>query len=265
MTAREGASERRVALVTGSSRGIGRAIAVELARSDCDVVINYAANRAAAGETASLVEAAGGKALVVQANIAARADRLRLVEETRDGFGRVDVLVNNAGIAPRKRVDLLDASEESFAEVIGVNLEGPFFLTRDVAKWMVAIRAEHPARPLHIVNISSLSEYASSVHRGDYCLAKAGLGMMTKLFADRLAAENILVNAVRPGIVATDMTAEAKEKYERLLRDDALAPLRRWGQPEEVARVVRALVSGDFDFSTGAVIDVDGGFHIQSL
>ncbi|MEM7262801.1 MAG: 3-ketoacyl-ACP reductase [Planctomycetota bacterium] len=258
------AESRPVALVTGSSRGIGRAIAAELAAHGYDLVVNYASNRDAAAETGALVEANGGRAELAAADVADATARQSLIDATRSAFGRLDVLVNNAGIAPRQRVDLLEATEESYREVMGINLEGPFFLTQLAAQWMVETRKEFPDRALHIVNISSLSEYTSSVLRGDYCLAKAGLGMLTQLFADRLASENILVNAVRPGIIATDMTAAAKGKYDGRI-EDGLTPLRRWGKPEDVARVVRALVGGDFSFCTGAVIDVDGGFRLKTL
>jgi len=254
-----------VALVTGASRGIGRAIALELARHGHDIAVNYAVRAEAGESTAREIAALGRRAVALQADIASAADRTRLVASIRETFGRIDVLVNNAALAPRERVDLLDSSEAHYDRTLAVNLKGPYFLTQAVAKWMLELRAEHgAARRLYIVNISSLSEYASSVERGDYCLAKAGVGMLTKLFADRLAEHEIPVNEVRPGIIATDMTAAAKDKYDRLFAE-GLTPLRRWGQPEDVARAVRALVSGDFDFATGAAIDVDGGFHLHRL
>ncbi|MCH2362975.1 MAG: 3-ketoacyl-ACP reductase [Planctomycetes bacterium] len=257
-------SSSPVALVTGASRGIGRAIAVELASAGYDIVVNFVSRPEAAEETAALIAAEGRETLLAQADISSTEDRASMIEETRSRFGRIDVLVNNAALAPRERVDLLESREEHYDRTLDVNLKGPFFLTQSVAGWMVEERLADPGRKLYIVNISSLSEYTSSVLRGDYCLAKAGLGMLTSLFADRLGEHNIPVNEIRPGIIATDMTAGAKEKYDKLFAE-GLTPFRRWGQPEDVARAVRALVGGDFDFATGSAIDLDGGFHLHRL
>ena len=257
-------SSSPVALVTGASRGIGRAIAVELASAGYDIVVNFVSRPEAAEETAALIAAEGRETLLAQADISSTEDRASMIEETRSRFGRLDVLVNNAALAPRERVDLLESSEEHYDRTLDVNLKGPFFLTQSIARWMVEERLADPDRKLYIVNISSLSEYTSSVLRGDYCLAKAGLGMLTRLFADRLGEHNIPVNEIGPGIIATDMTAGAKEKYDKLFAE-GLTPFRRWGQPEDVARAVRALVGGDFDFATGSAIDLDGGFHLHRL
>jgi|TARA_B100001146_G_C16094082_1_gene396390 NAD(P)-dependent dehydrogenase (short-subunit alcohol dehydrogenase family) len=257
-------SSSPVALVTGASRGIGRAIAVELASAGYDIVVNFVSRPEAAEETAALIADEGRETLLAQADISSTEDRASMIEETRSRFGRIDVLVNNAALAPRERVDLLESSEEHYDRTLDVNLKGPFFLTQSIARWMVEERLADPDRKLYIVNISSLSEYTSSVLRGDYCLAKAGLGMLTSLFADRLGEHNIPVNEIRPGIIATDMTAGAKEKYDKLFAE-GLTPFRRWGQPEDVARAVRALVGGDFDFATGSAIDLDGGFHLHRL
>lgn len=257
-------SDRPVALVTGSSRGIGRAVAIELARSGYDVVVNCVRDAEAARSVVSEIERAGGQAIACRADVAVAADRAALLERARSAFGRLDLLVNNAGIAPRARADILEATEESFDEVLAANLKGPYFLTQAAARWFLEIRAAHPERPLAIVNVSSISEYAPSVQRGEYCIAKAGIGMMTKLFAVRLAEHGIRVNEVRPGIVATDMTAPVREKYDRLIAE-GLTPIRRWGAPEDVARAVRVLASGDLAFSTGIALEVDGGFHIRRL
>ena len=257
-------SSSPVALVTGASRGIGRAIAVELASAGYDIVVNFVSRPEAAEETAALIADEGRETLLAQADISSTEDRASMIEETRSRFGRIDVLVNNAALAPRERVDLLESNEEHYDRTLDVNLKGPFFLTQSIARWMVEERLADPDRKLYIVNISSLSEYTSSVLRGDYCLAKAGLGMLTSLFADRLGEHNIPVNEIRPGIIATDMTAGAKEKYDKLFAE-GLTPFRRWGQPEDVARAVRALVGGDFDFATGSAIDLDGGFHLHRL
>ncbi len=257
-------SSNPVALVTGASRGIGRAIAVELAGAGYEIVVNYVARQDAAEETAALVTGKGREALLARADISSSDDRKSMLESIRAKFGRIDVLVNNAALAPRERVDLLESNEEHYDRTLDVNLKGPFFLTQSVAGWMVEERLVDPGKKLYIVNISSLSEYTSSVLRGDYCLAKAGLGMLTSLFADRLGEHDIPVNEIRPGIIATDMTAGAKEKYDKLFAE-GLTPFRRWGQPEDVARAVRALVGGDFDFATGSAIDLDGGFHLHRL
>ena len=185
--------------------------------------------------------------------------------KTREEFGRLDLLVNNAGIVPKERVDLLDASVESFDQVMDVNLKGPYFLTQAVASWMIEQRsaASDDYQPA-IINISSISAYAASPERGDYCVSKAGLSMMTKLYAARLANEGINVYEIRPGVIATDMTAGVKAKYDGLIEAD-LTPIKRWGTPEDVARAVAAIATGMLPFSTGEVINVDGGFHLRRL
>jgi NAD(P)-dependent dehydrogenase (short-subunit alcohol dehydrogenase family) len=265
-----GTSDRKVALVTGASRGIGRAIAIELARVNYDVMINYATNAAAADETCAAVRAAGvwkaARFATCRANIAEAGDRESLLQETREQFGRLDLLVNNAGIAPEKRIDLLDATVESFDRLIDVNLKGPYFLTQAVARWMIEQRSSgdiEDYRPA-IVNVTSISAYTASPERGDYCVSKAGLSMMTKLYATRLANEGINVYEIRPGVISTDMTAGVKEKYDRLIDAD-LTPIKRWGTPEDVGYAVAAIATGAFPFSTGEVINIDGGFHLRRL
>lgn len=254
----------RVALVTGASRGIGRGIALALAQKGWAVAINYRGQADAAQITAQDVVAAGGRSLVVQADIGQAADRERLVAAAMDEFGRLDLLVNNAGMAPLRRMDLLETTEASYDQVMTVNLKGPFFLTQRVANLMIQlIQAGTVMRPM-IVNIGSMSAYTSSPNRGEYCLSKAGIAMMTALFADRLAEYGIHVYEVRPGIIATDMTSVVKERYDRLI-DDGLTPIRRWGEPADVGRAVVALAEGYFPFSTGEVINVDGGFHLRRL
>jgi len=256
--------DNKTALVTGASRGIGKGIALELAASGWDIGVGYARNRKAAEDTCSAVASRGRRAVLCPGDLARTADREAIVRAMKEGFGRIDALVNNAGAAPRIRADLLEASEESYDEVMALNLKGPYFLTQAISRWMVEIRKEHPRRPLHIIIISSISEYAASTNRGEYCLAKAGLGMMTRLYAERLAEHGIRVNNVRPGVIATDMTAAAKEKYDRLFAE-GFTPIPRWGQPEDVGRAVRAILSGDFDFTTGATFEVDGGFSYRTL
>ena len=254
----------RAALVTGAGRGIGRGIALGLAERGWAVVVNYRSDAEAATETARLVAQAGGRGAAVQADISDPADRARLVEGTLERFGRIDLLVNNAGIAPRQRVDILEVGEASYDEVMAVNLKGPFFLTQRVAKAMIGlIEAGTIERP-KIVNVGSLSAYTSSPSRGEYCLSKAGVAMMTALYADRLAGYGIQVYEVRPGIIETDMTRVVGKKYDGLIAQ-GLTPIRRWGQPDDVARAVVAIAEEYLPFSTGEVINVDGGFHLRRL
>jgi 3-oxoacyl-[acyl-carrier protein] reductase len=257
----------KTALVTGASRGIGRGIAIELARAGCRIAINYAGNADAAAEALSLVRAAGGEGFTVQGDVAVAADRERLVSETVKQFGRIDLLVNNAGVAPKVRADLLDAGEESFDRLYAINLKGPFFLSQLVAKQMLKQTPDAEGFRGRLVNITSISVYTASINRGDYCMVKAGLAMMTKLFADRLANDGINVFEIRPGVIATDMTGGVKEKYDKLILQDerGITPIRRWGKPEDIGRAVRAIMDDRFPFSTGAVFDVDGGFHLHRL
>jgi 3-oxoacyl-[acyl-carrier protein] reductase len=262
-------SSRRVALVTGGSRGIGRAIAVELARSGCDVMINYVANQPAAEAARAKAQAAGGENArieICRADIGELPEHARLLAATKDAFGRLDILVNNAGVSSEKRVDLLEATAESFDRLLKVNLKGPYFLSQAVARWMID---QKNSREIHdyapaIINITSVSAYAASPERGDYCVSKAGLAMMTKLYSVRLAGEGINVYEVRPGVIATDMTAGVKEKYDQMI-DAGLTPIERWGTAEDVARAVGAIAAGSLSFSTGEVINVDGGFHLRRL
>jgi len=262
-----------VALITGASRGIGRGIALALARCGFDLVINFARNNAAAVQTVAecLADAQStGKhirAEACQADISLAADRTRLMEFTRTTFGRIDLLVNNAGIAPEVRADLLEATEESFDRLWITNTKGPFFLTQLVARWMIELIHAQPAgrgTAPKIVTISSVSAYTASVHRGEYCVSKAALSMMTPLFAARLAEHGIGVYEIRPGIIATDMTGPVKDKYDRLIAE-GLTPIRRWGTPEDVGRAVTAIALNLLPFSTGEIINVDGGFHLRQL
>jgi NAD(P)-dependent dehydrogenase (short-subunit alcohol dehydrogenase family) len=254
----------QVAIVTGASRGIGRGIATALGQRGWSVVINYRGNADAAQQCADAVMGAGGRARVVQANIGVAGERETLVRETLDHFGRLDLLVNNAGMAPRQRMDLLQTTEASYDEVMGVNLKGPFFLTQRVANVMIELLQQERIAQPKIINIGSISAYTASVNRGEYCISKAGIGMMTALFADRLAEFGILVYEIRPGVINTDMTSVVKGRYDALI-DDGLTPVRRWGEPDDVARAVLAVVEGYLPFSTGEVINVDGGFHLRRL
>ena len=264
-------SKRPVAIVTGASRGIGRAIALELAGLGFDVVINHydfdhdgrPDNRPAEG-TQEAICSLGVQCELLRGDIGSTSDRQALVNFTQEKCGRCDMLVNNAGVAPHQRADLLDATEESFDRVMTINLKGPYFLTQAVANWMIEQKKQHSDRMYRICNTSSVSAYTSSPARGEYCLSKAGVSMMTKLYADRLAEFGIGVFEVRPGIIATDMTAVVKNKYDKLI-SEGLTPIRRWGLPEDVARAVGAVAEGRLDFCTGQVLNVDGGFHLRRL
>jgi NAD(P)-dependent dehydrogenase (short-subunit alcohol dehydrogenase family) len=254
-----------VAVVTGGSRGIGRGVVLALASSGYDVVVNYARNASAAKEVADQVEEAGQRAHLVQADIGLADDRRRLVEEAVGAFGRIHLLVNNAGVAPDVRADILDATEESFDRLVAINLKGPYFLTQLVARHMVEeVQAGALTNP-KIVIISSISAYAASVNRGDYCVTKAGLAMAAQLYAARLAPHGINVYEIRPGVIETDMTGTVREKYDDLIFNQGLTPIRRWGRPEDVGKAVVAVATDLLPFSTGQVIDVDGGFHVRTL
>jgi len=260
-------------IVTGASRGIGRGIAIELATRGYSVAINFRNNEAAALETVRLCTEAASNApqrfIPVQADISIAADRSRLVKEAFSAFGRIRALINNAGIAPRQRLDITEATTQSFDEVIGTNLAGPYFLTQEVVReWLSGnTRSTTGApgeAPRQIIFVTSISAETVSTSRGDYCIAKAGLAMAVKLWAARLAEKNIQVLEVRPGIMETDMTSGVKGKYDELIAG-GLVPQKRWGNPVDVARICRAIVDGDLGFSTGSVIHSDGGFHLSVL
>lgn len=257
-------AEQPTAIVTGSSRGIGRAIAVALGQAGYAVVVNAARNLAAAEEVVQEIEAAGGRAIAVLASVAEAIGREKLLAAARQLSGEVQVLVNNAGITSPGRLDLLEATEDNWDLVFATNLKGPFFLTQQLARRMIDARQAGRIEQATIVNVSSISAFAVSTNRGDYCLTKAAQQMMTQLFAARLAEYAIRVYEVCPGIIATDMTAGVRDKYDALIAE-GLTPIPRWGQPDDVARAVLALVRGDFPFTTGERIHVDGGFHIRRL
>lgn len=256
--------DRKVALITGAGRGIGRGIALALAERGWAVVINYRGNQGAAEETLRIAKDLGGEGFAIQADISQKTDRQRLVEKTLAQFGRLDLLVNNAGMAPRQRLDILEVGEASYEEVLAVNLKGPFFLTQQVARTMIDLLTSGIIADPRIINIGSISAYTSGHNRGEYCLSKAGLGMMTALFADRLAEYGIGVYEIRPGVIETDMIAPVKDKYDQLIAN-GLTPIKRWGQPDDVALAVVAIAEGLFPFSTGEVFNVDGGFHLRRL
>jgi NAD(P)-dependent dehydrogenase (short-subunit alcohol dehydrogenase family) len=245
-------ADRPVALVTGASRGIGRAIAVELARTH-RVLATYRARRDAAE---SLRAETGAE--ILQSDIASAADRAAAIAFARERMGRLDLLVNNAGMAPLERRDMLDAGEESFDALMATNLKGPYFLTQLAARWMLDRGAGR------IVFVTSISAYAASVNRGEYCVSKAGLSMAAALWAARLAPHGVGVFEIRPGVIRTDMIAQVERQYEERIAA-GLLPQARMGQPDDVARAVRAIAAGLLDYSAGQVLNVDGGFHLRTL
>lgn len=256
-----------VAVVTGGSRGIGRGIALQLAAAGKHhLVINYVGNEAAAKECQKLCREAAGPEVrceIFRADISKSSDRAALVEFVRTEFGRLDLLVNNAGVAPEQRADILEAGEESFDRLISINLKGPYFLTQLAAKLMI----DSPALTgiaRAVVTISSISAFTASTNRGDYCIAKAGLAMMTKLYAARLAEFGIGVFEIQPGVIETDMTGAVKAKYDQLFAE-GLAPINRWGKPEDIGRTVIAIASDLLPYNTGQVLHVDGGFHLRTI
>ncbi len=255
---------KQVALITGGTRGIGLGIAEVLAREGLDLVLCGVRPAEAVQEAISRVGELGARVLYCQVDLAQSAERVRLVEEIQKHFARLDVLVNNAGVAPTVRADLLEATEESFDRVLAVNLKAPYFLTQQVARWMIQQHEQDPQYQGTIVNMGSISATVVSTNRGEYCVSKAGLAMATQLWAVRLAEFGLRVYEVRPGVIQTDMTLPVREKYERLLAE-GLCVQPRWGQPEEVGRAVAMLVRGDLPYSPGQVLLVDGGLTIQRL
>ncbi|MCE0524075.1 MAG: 3-ketoacyl-ACP reductase [Methylacidiphilales bacterium] len=258
-----------VALVTGSSRGLGRGVAETLARAGFSVAIHFANNKEAA-ETAAracqkLAPSPKQKFALVGGNIGLAADRRRLFDETLAAYGQLDALVNNAGIAPRIRADITEATEEIFDEVIGINLKGPYFLSQLAARhWLANPGKCRLPGGYKLLFVTSISANTASVNRGEYCISKAALGMAAQLWAVRLADAGVQVLELRPGIMATDMTSGVKKKYDKLIAD-GLVPQKRWGTPRDVGLAVKAILEGLFPFSTGDVINIDGGFHLRRL
>ena len=258
------ANNRKVALVTGGRRGIGFGIAKKLAAEGCDLAISAISDPAAAEPAMDELRALGAEVLYCRGDIASRDDRENLVAAVRKKFGRLNVLVNNAGIGPRSRDDILEATEENFEDVIRTNLQGPYFLTQAVGNFMAEQKKADDSFEGAVVFVTSISSTVASINRGEYCLSKAALSMAVKLWAVRLAEFGIPVFELRPGIIATDLTAGVKEKYDRLFAEGiALQP--RWGTPEDMGRIVASIVRGDLAYMTGQVITADGGMHIQTL
>lgn len=257
-------TRKKVALITGSGRGIGRSIAVQLAKTGWLIGINDFGDLNPPQTTLDLVHEAGGDGLVLMADITRGNEREKTLRDLIEAFGQIDLLVNNAGIGPRVRMDMLDTTEESMSDVLRVNMIATFFLSQIVAKVMIEQIREGKIKEPKIVNIGSISSYTSSTNRAEYCISKAGVSMITTLFADRLADEGINVYEIRPGIIKTPMTEKVSDKYDQLIAN-GITPIKRWGLPEDIGKAVVAIAEDYLPFSTGQVIDVDGGFHIRRL
>jgi len=262
-------NKNKVALITGSTHGIGMAIALELAKIGYSVVLNGASTNDISEDYLNKLREIfkhdlEQKYLYVQADVSLSADRERLLQAVKSKFQRIDVLVNNAGVAPKKRMDILETTEESYDWVMSVNLKGPFFLSQAVANWMIKLKTKVQYYEPYIINISSINRYTASINRGEYSISKAGLSMVTKLFAVRLAEHGIPVYEISPGIIETALTEKIHDKYDKLIKE-GITPIKRWGQPIDVAKPVIAIVSGLLPYSTGAILDIDGGFHIHRL
>lgn len=256
--------EQKVALITGAARGIGNAIAYQLALDGYAIVIMDVIDKEKVEDNIDKIKKVGNPLLYLKGDITTAASRQEVVDKVLETFGRIDVLVNNAGVAPKVRMDILETTEESMDFVLGINLKGTFFLTQLVSNIMINETKNNEAIKPKIVNISSMSAYTSSTKRGEYCISKAGVSMVTALFADRLAEYGINVYEIRPGIIFTDMTSTVKEKYDTLI-ENGLTPIKRWGYPEDIANAVSVLCSEKLAFSTGEVINIDGGFHLRRL
>jgi 3-oxoacyl-[acyl-carrier protein] reductase len=254
----------KVALVTGGSRGIGFGIATQLALLGFDIAINGVRPAEDVASVVAGIKSLGVDVIYCQGNIAVTSDRKKILQEVGNHFKKLNILVNNAGIAPRERRDVLSNTEESFDEVLSTNLKGNYFLTQDAANWMIEQKTTDVNFKGCIINISSISATVASVNRGEYCISKAGISMVTQLFAVRLGEYDIPVYEVRPGIISSDMTSGVKEKYDTLI-EQGLCVQKRWGQPDDVGKCVGALATGSFPYSTGQVFTVDGGLTISRL
>lgn len=257
-------SLHRVALITGGARGIGLAIAQRLAAEGCDLAINGVRDESAVADTVIELRRSGRDVIYCRGDVGDTADRARMIEQVRSHFGRLHVLVNNAGITSIGRKDLLEAEEANFDRVMAVNLKGPFFLTQLAARWMIAQHDADAAFRGVVINVSSVSAEIISVNRGDYCITKAATGMSTRLWAARLAPHGIDVYEIQPGVIRSDMTAPVTEKYDRLIAE-GLTLERRWGEPDDIGRAAAMLVRGDLPYATGQVLKIDGGMTIRQM
>ncbi len=258
------AGQKRVALVTGGARGIGFGVAKELARENFELAICGVREASAAAPALAELRQLGAEILYVQADISEASARHKLLDAVREKFGRLHVLVNNAGVAPKVRADLLEATEESFERVLRINLQGPYFLTQQCARWMIEQKKSAADWRGCVVNISSVSATVASVNRGEYCISKAGVAMATQLWAVRLGKFDIPVYEIRPGLVRTDMTAGVQDNYDKLIAQGLLVQ-ERWGTPEDVGKAAAMLARGELRYSTGQVLMVDGGLTLSRL
>lgn len=261
--------DRPVALVTGAGRGIGRGIALELAKNGFDVVGNdiiFDPKNKQAGlfEVKERIQEFNAAFLPVEGDISCLDDHRKILEQALDRFGRIDVLVNNAGVAPEERLDILETTQDSFDRLLSINTRGTFFMTQKIANYMIKYVKENPELKPCIIFISSISAYVSSPSRAEYCISKAAISQAARIFADRLTEYGINVYEVRPGIIKTDMTAPVQEKYDKLIAE-GLVPQKRWGFPEDIGKAVVALAKGYFGYSTGLIVEVSGGMNIPRL
>ena len=254
----------KIALVTGGTRGIGLGIAIELAKAGFYLAINGIRDESLVKPVLEELTNYGVKVAYFQGDVSKTSDRLRMVEAVLNRFGKINILINNAGIAPTERKDILDATEASFDQVLNVNLSGPYFLTQLIARLMIETRQQLTNEFFCIINISSISASVASVNRGEYCISKAGIAMATKLWASRLGEFGIPVYEIQPGIIHTDMTSGVQEKYDRMF-ENGLAIQNRWGVPSDVGKVACAMATGSMPYSTGQVVKVDGGMTIPRL
>ncbi|NJN26996.1 MAG: 3-ketoacyl-ACP reductase [Cyclobacteriaceae bacterium] len=254
----------KTALITGGTRGIGFGIATCLAREGFDVAVNGVRDESEVKEALEKLRSFGTKVIYCQGDISKQASRTAIISKMKMEFGQLNVLVNNAGVAPKERNDILVATEESFDYVMGTNLKGTYFFTQEAANWMVQQKKQLVDFKACIINVTSVSSTVASVNRGEYCIAKAGLSMVTRLYAARLGEFDIPVFEIQPGVIHTDMTSGVQEKYDKLF-SEGMAIQQRWGLPADVGKAVAALARGDFPYSTGQVIMVDGGMTLQRL
>lgn len=254
----------KIAFITGGTRGIGFGVALALGKAGFDLAVNGMRNKGDVADALEELRTLGVNVAYFQGNVAVREDRQAMLDKILSHFGSVNVLVNNAGIAPRERADILHATEENWDEVMEINLKGPYFLTQLFANYFVEKKLENPLFEASIINISSISAFVASINRGEYCISKAGIAMATKLWATRLGEYDIPVYEIQPGIIKTDMTAGVVEKYDKLFQE-GITLQRRWGLPDDVGKVAAMLAQGNMPYATGQAIKVDGGLHIQRL
>jgi len=255
---------KKVALITGGSRGIGLGIATQLAKAGFDLAIDDLHDEASVESVLEGLKTFGGQVIYIRGDISVKEDRERMINKVLGYFGQLNILVNNAGIAPRERKDILEATEESFELVLNINLKGPYFLTQQAANHMIGLKKKDPSQFCCIINISSVSASVVSTNRGEYCISKAGIAMSTQLWAARLGEYDIPVYEIQPGVISTDMTSGVKEKYDRLF-EQGMAVQKRWGTPGDIGKVAAAMCLGSMPYSTGQVVKVDGGMTIQRL